>query len=355
MTVAVRFGDPTESSGYGAHIYPGGSIQNLSITGTVNTTSGVRVYNITVHVKDCYISNVVGSNGIGLWFGSAWLSTVQDTVIQSNAGYDLWLGDASNSVMLMNCTFLSTNTSEGVHIVGGSNSITLLNCDFEGKKHGIAIDTSSATIDSLSIKGCNFESNTTFGITSTGAQSLNACSIENCRASGAGNGINLNYFNALRLDQLFMFDCDIAFGQVGQSSDIGKLHLTGTAALTGQTSSIRRRKITEPLYEENSTVGALAYTIDSSQYNTLELVLSAACTGVTFTTNNASKRGVGEELLFVIGNGGTATVGGAVSFPAAYKVASSVVIPAANKRTSIRFVKDSNNLWWESSRATDAG
>ena len=86
----------------------------------------------------------------------------------------------------------------------------------------------------------------------------------------------------------------------------------------------------------------------------LELVLSAACTDVTFTINNTTKRGVGEELLLVVGNGGTATVGGAITLPAAFRKTAAVVIPAANKRTTVRFVKDSNNLWWESSRATDA-
>lgn len=353
--VLMRWGDPAEASADGAHINAGGAIRNLSLTGSVASTSGLRVYNITVHIEDCYISNVVAAGGIGCWMKKAWGSTFTRNVIQSNAAVDLQLESANNSVGIYDNRFLSNSVSNGMLIKGGQNSITVLNNDFEGKLNGIKIDTSGATLENLTLLGNNFESNANRGISHTGGSNIIGLTIEGGRHNAANDGIDLDTVLGGRVDRVSLNNCNLNVNSAASVIKLGRsMVLSGTASYTGQVGALKAEATHDYLYEDNATVGALPYTLDASLTNELDLNLTAACTSVTFTINNTASRPRGARLSLRVGNSNTATAGNAVNVPAAFRKTANIVIPAANKKTTVTFEKDANNVWWEVSRATDA-
>jgi hypothetical protein len=354
-TVGIRFGDPAEATGYGSHIYPGGAIENLAVTGSVSTTSGIRAYNITIHIRGCFISNVMGSGGVGIWLKSAWCSTIERTIVQGNANMDVYLGDATNSIKLDSLTCLSNASSIGVYIVGGTNTITLINCDFEGKQHGVYVNTASASVENLSLIGTNAEGCVSGGISVVGGQKVNGLQIRGYRGGDAGSGINLNYHSGLNIDGVMLSDCSLNFGQIGQDGAVGSVVLLGAAAISGHHSSIRRLRRTEAFYAEYAGAGTVNPGFDADLYNTVQINVTGGATSVAVAASGGAKRGVGDQISVLVINAGLASAGGAVSMPTGWKTSGPLAIPPPYKALRVGFERDPNGQWWEVSRLINIG
>ena len=376
---AVHFGDPTETSPDSAHLDAQG-ISGIFITGNASSGCGIRAYNTTIR---CIDVGVFGHGSYGVYTDTCYLSSFQDCCLQANGNSQFYSKTALNAVTMLGVSFLSAPTKIGLEIspgTKGTNGCTLIGCDFEGLLWGVYLDCTLGTVKDFTMIGTNFESNYGYGIKQSATGNVTGLSIIGGGYYQSGSGISLGAVYGGQVTGATLTDCNIDI-----SSDNGVLIvnpvLQGTATINAGTvfskttgsypngSLVTGGTVRSPLQTRIAgawmpvepvmavaatiaTVGAASYAMDMASGNDFLLNLSAAATALTLTSTNDTAP-TGAEVTLMVYNGGTATVGGAITLPAGWKKSAALVIPSNNTMSSYRFRRDGSGSWWETARAVN--
>jgi hypothetical protein len=365
LSVMIHFGDPTESSTNPNHIYPPCGLINLAVTGAAAVTYAIRAYNIGLRFYDCYFSNVQSTTGGVVLLNKCYDSIFRNVTVQSFYNNAWYLQTENNAITFDHCPVLTGGaSSNGFVITGNTYSIVWIDCDVEGVGNAWNFNGQEGPLNDFVLIDCTSEGNHSGGsaiIQTNGTYPIASMTIIGGNFQGPDS--KLSFTNVIGG---FLTGAKFAACQMTLNSDLKYSDFvvgpytydpgTGVQNYGAIVGAWKQLNSTQYFYEDNISSGSpLTVTYDMSVYTSININLyTATVASLTFVLNNLLSREPGAEILLRIGNTSALnTVGGAINFPSNLNTSSSVVIPTFNKWTAIKFQKDPNNQWWETSRATN--
>jgi hypothetical protein len=355
----LYIGDPaTESGSSGSDVDTNQvhdiQVRNIRFSGSAGALDNIHVFNSSVELENIYTA-IAGRWGIYLdkWWGSS----IEKLVAQENALGGLYSKQAGSASSIRSSKFLTHHSASsalfGMYFESkpqSTGNIIIDNCDFEGNDVAIYFKpTNQGSLSNFTLLSPHFEGNYSYAIKQEPGTRMQNLTILNGAFATEHDSMSF----ATLVDSLFitpyMINCSLAVRDAKQVGVIGAILSNAT---------IPNNITTIPLqgyYEVDvSEAGSITQTIDLDYFNAYKINISnASATGLTLKTKGGPGLQRGAYFQFSVSSGSTAA--GTVTFPAEFKTTSVVSFPVRGKTTTIRFMKDAQGVWWEVSRATNAG
>lgn len=351
---AIRIGDLTETSADALHLQKPVVLKNITVVGNPSSGQGIRSYNAQLYWD--HVSTV--SNGSdGMYLIKSWGSTIIRPYSQINGGNGFVCTNGCNAVTIIQPEMLSHASTYGMLFLSGTEgvfNVTVDTPDLEGNLVGIKFDSSTGGggLQGIVLINPTFLSNINYGIEQAATGNLDNLVLLAPEFYGSGNGAHFTTLRYSKIQSPIIYNCNLV-ADVIDNTVLENPKIAGTVTISGF------QGLAQTLTVATQT-GAASQTVPFADRTEIDILTgNDAITGLTLNFTNdiyAGSNAAWQNKIIELRIANASNSSGTITFAGGtFKTTGAFSIPSLNHCSSIRFQRDGNGIWWETSRATDAG